>query len=140
MGLDPGTAADGGSFGDRVLRATLPTIDGWNAWYADYGNTREGVSNLLEKVDRICHKVGRDPREVERSVAPLVRMTGGTGRNSGDPSMAAIPPISGEPAVLAAELRALSEMSISHVQLVLDPITSDSIAELAPMLELLDSD
>ena len=127
-----------GSFGDRMLQATLPAIDGWNAWYADYGNTREGLAVLMKKVDRICGEVARNPAEIERSVAPLVRMTGGKGRNSGDPSMAAIPPISGEPELLAAELRALAAAGISHVQLVLDPITIDSIAELAPTLALLD--
>jgi hypothetical protein len=94
----------------------------------------------MEKVDRICAEVGRDPREVERSVAPLVRMTGGAGRKSGDPAMAAIPPLSGEPEVLAAELRALAAMGVAHVQLVLDPITIDSIAELAPMLAMLDAE
>jgi len=93
---------------------------------------------MLEKVDRICAEVGRDSKEIERSVAPLVRMTGGKGRPSGDPKMSMIAPISGEPETLAAELRALAEMGIAHVQLVLDPITIDSIAELAPMLALLD--
>jgi len=127
-----------GSFGDRMLRATLPTVDGWNVFYGDYGNTREGLAPMLEKVDRICAEVGRDSKEIERSVAPLVRMTGGKGRPSGDPKMSMIAPISGAPETLAAELRALAEMGIAHVQLVLDPITIDSIAELAPMLALLD--
>jgi hypothetical protein len=35
-------------------------------------------------------------------------------------------------------LRAIAATGISHVQLVLDPITSGSIEELAPVLELLD--
>jgi hypothetical protein len=127
-----------GSFGDRLLRATLPYVDGWNAWYADYGNTREGLVRLLAKVDAICEQVGRDPRAVERSVAPLVRMPGGRGRRGGAPQERAIPPIPGEPSVLAAELRALAAMGIGHVQLVLDPITVDAIAALEPALAILD--
>jgi alkanesulfonate monooxygenase SsuD/methylene tetrahydromethanopterin reductase-like flavin-dependent oxidoreductase (luciferase family) len=128
-----------GSFGDRLLRATLPHVDGWNAWYADYGNTRDGLARLLASVDAICAEVGRDPRSVERSVAPLVQMPWGLGRPGGDPGERAIPPISGEPEVLAAELEALSTMGIAHVQLVLDPITVESIVALEPALALLDS-
>lgn len=127
-----------GSFGDRLLRATLPTVDGWNAWYADYGNTRDGLAALLAKVDRMCAEVGRDPRTVERTVAPLIQMPWGTGRRGGAPAERAIPPISGEPEPLAAELRALAGMGIAHVQLVLDPITVESIAALEPMLAVLD--
>ena len=128
-----------GSFGDRLLRATLPHVDGWNAWYADYGNTHEGLAGLLAKVDAICVEVGRDPREIERSVAPLVQMPWGTGRVSGDPTMGKFPPISGEPDALAAELRTLAAMGIGHVQLVLDPITIESIVALEPMLAILGS-
>jgi alkanesulfonate monooxygenase SsuD/methylene tetrahydromethanopterin reductase-like flavin-dependent oxidoreductase (luciferase family) len=127
-----------GSFGDRVLRATMPHADGWNAWYADYGNNREGLAALLTKVDAICREVERDFRTLTLSVAPYVRMPGGTGRSSGDPAIAAIPPIPGDPESLAGELRALAAMGIAHVQLVLDPITTESIAQLQPTLELLD--
>src|SRR5215211_1634748 len=128
-----------GSFGDRLLRATLPYVDGWNAWYADYGNSHERLSGLLAKVDAICAEVGRDPGEIERSVAPLVKMPWGTGRSGGDPADRAISPISGEPEPLAAELRALADMGVDHVQLVLDPITVESIAALEPMLSLLEA-
>lgn len=128
-----------GSFGERVLRATLPTVDGWNAWYGDYGNDRERLRTLLGRIDAVCREVGRDPATLSRSVAPLVRMTGGRGRPGGSPEERAMPWISGNPAVLADELRALAALGIGHVQLVLDPITVDSIAELAPMLALLDA-
>lgn len=127
-----------GSFGDRVLRATLPTVDGWNAWHEDYGNTREGLATLLAKIDRACRDVGRDPATLEKSVAPLVRMPGGAGRG-GSPEQRAIPPITGGPDEIARELRALAEMGIAHVQLVLDPITVESIGQLAPVLRALDA-
>jgi alkanesulfonate monooxygenase SsuD/methylene tetrahydromethanopterin reductase-like flavin-dependent oxidoreductase (luciferase family) len=127
-----------GSFGDRLLRATLPTIDGWNAWYGDYGNDRARLATLLAKIDAICREVNRDPATLMRSVAPLVRMTGGHGRPGGSPEEREMPWIPGDPERLAAELRALAALGISHVQLVLDPITIESIAELEPMLALLD--
>jgi hypothetical protein len=49
-------------------------------------------------------------------------------------------PIPGEdPAALAATLRAFADAGVGHVQLVLDPITVDSIAALEPMLAALDA-
>jgi probable F420-dependent oxidoreductase len=128
-----------GSFGDRILRFTLPHVDGWNAWFADYGNTREGLVALLAKIDAACEAVGRDPATLEKSIAPSVRMRGGVGRPGGDPAEREIPPISGEPERLAATLRDYAELGIRHVQLVLDPITVASIEALGPMLEMLDA-
>ena len=49
-----------------------------------------------------------------------------------------MPPVSSDPAELAETLRAYADEGISHVQLVLDPITRPSIEALAPALELLD--
>ena len=49
-----------------------------------------------------------------------------------------VQPIASEPGELGAALRAFAAEGISHVQLVLDPITVESIAGLAPTLELLD--
>jgi hypothetical protein len=45
----------------------------------------------------------------------------------------------GEPDVLAPALRSFAEMGVGHVQLVLDPITADSIRAVAPTLAVLDT-
>jgi hypothetical protein len=72
-------------------------------------------------------------------MAVLVRMPGGGGRRQGDGYTRATPnPLDGSPEVVAAELRAYAAAGASHAQLVLDPITADSIAALAPALEMLD--
>jgi hypothetical protein len=71
-------------------------------------------------------------------VAVLVRLPGGTGRLQGDAGQAAIPPVEGGPEAIAETLRGFAAEGIGHVQLVLDPITRDSIEALAPMLEALD--
>ena len=126
-----------GSFGPRMLAITLPHVQMWNAWNHDYGNTREGLARLLSKIDTACEAVGRDPLTLERTICPLVRMTGGKGRASGSGEV--VPPLDGtDPEALADELSAYAGMGISHVQLVLDPITAGSIAELEPTLRLLD--
>ncbi len=128
-----------GSSGPRMLAATLAYADAWNAWYADTGNKPGGVARLRAIVDEAATAVGRDPAEIERTVAVLVRLEGGTGRVMGseEPRMA-VAPLEGPPEVIAAGLRAYAGEGIGHVQLVVDPITEASVAALAPVLELLD--
>jgi len=129
-----------GSIGPRMLAATLPWVDAWNAWYADTGNTPGGVAPLRDLVDEASRQAGRDPADVERTVAVLVRLPGGTGRVMGDTdARQAVPPLEGSPDEMAAALRAYAREGIGHVQLVLDPITERSVAALAPVLERLDA-
>jgi alkanesulfonate monooxygenase SsuD/methylene tetrahydromethanopterin reductase-like flavin-dependent oxidoreductase (luciferase family) len=126
-----------GSYGEKMLELTLPHVKMWNAWSQDYGNSREGLSDLLQRVDGIAERVGRDPATLVKTVAPLIRMEGGSGRVS---DYGAPEGIDGrEPGRIAEELIAYAEMGVDHVQLVLDPINAGSIAALAPMLEELDS-
>ena len=127
-----------GSLGERMLRLTLPYVDAWNAWYAWFGNSPEGYRLLRDQVDAACEAVGRDPDEVERTVALLVSFPTATGRLMGDTGQEEVQPIASRPEELAAALRAFAGEGIAHVQLVLDPITVESIAALAPALELLD--
>lgn len=127
-----------GSRGRKMLELTLPHVEMWNAWSADYGNTREGLATLLAEIDSICEEVGRDPSTLIRSVCPLIRMEGGSGRVSDYETTP--PPINGrEPGVIAEELVAYAELGIDHVQLVLDPITPQSIEALATTLTELDA-
>lgn len=126
-----------GSYGEKMLRLTLPDVPMWNAWSQDYGNTREGLRQLLDRVDDICEDLGRDPGTLVKTVAPLIRMKGGSGRVSdyGVPQG-----LDGtDPHALADELHAYAEMGIAHVQLVLDPITASTIADLQELLAMLDA-
>jgi alkanesulfonate monooxygenase SsuD/methylene tetrahydromethanopterin reductase-like flavin-dependent oxidoreductase (luciferase family) len=128
-----------GSIGPRMLAITLPHVQAWNAWYADTRNTPDGVPPLIALVDDAARAAGRDPMEIERTVAVQVRMPGGTGRIMGDtdPRMQVVP-LAGTPSEVAEGLRAYARAGIGHVQLVVDPITEASVAALAPMLEELD--
>jgi hypothetical protein len=56
----------------------------------------------------------------------------------GDTSSAAIPPLEGSSAQIADGLRAYAELGLAEVQLVVDPITIESIQALGPVLEDLD--
>jgi probable F420-dependent oxidoreductase len=128
-----------GSNGPRMLRIAAPHVQAWNSWFADTANSPTGVSSLRAVVDEACRDVGRDPAEVERSVAVLVRLAGGTGRVQGDYTAAQPTPLEGTPDDMADELRAYANEGIGHVQLVMDPITRGSIETFAPVLDRLDA-
>jgi len=128
-----------GSNGERMLRITAAHVDAWNSWYADTGNTPAGIAPLRDKVDAAARGAGRDPAAIERTVAVQVRMPGGTGRTMGDSDAKQdVAPLQGSPDAIAEELRAYAREGIGHVQLVLDPITRESIERFAPVLALLD--
>ena len=127
-----------GSIGPRMLEITLPHIQAWNVWYADTANSPAGLEPHLRLVDDICRQVGRDPAEIERTAAVLVRLPGGTGRVMGDSTRGAVPPVHGSPSAIADALREYAALGVAEVQLVVDPITIESIRALAPMLAELD--
>ncbi len=127
-----------GSVGPRMLEITLPHVQLWNAWYKDTNNSPEGLEPVLRMLDEACRKVGREPAEVERTVAVLVRLPGGTGRVMGDTTQAEIAPVQGTPVEIAGRLREYADLGVAEVQLVVDPITIESIQDLAPVLAELD--
>jgi alkanesulfonate monooxygenase SsuD/methylene tetrahydromethanopterin reductase-like flavin-dependent oxidoreductase (luciferase family) len=127
-----------GSVGERMLQITLPYVRAWNVWYSDTGNSPSGVAALRERVAQVCARVGRDPASVDATMAVLVQLEGGHGRRMGEYTDHASAPLLGEPESVARELRAYAAAGASHVQLVLDPITTESIEALGPALELLD--
>lgn len=125
-----------GSMGERMLSITLPHVQAWNAWFTWFDNSVDGYRPLRAAVDAACRAVGREPAEVERTLALFVAFPGARGRSLGDLTKPEVPPIPGDPAALAAALRAFSAEGVGHVQLVLDPITVETIAALAPALAL----
>jgi alkanesulfonate monooxygenase SsuD/methylene tetrahydromethanopterin reductase-like flavin-dependent oxidoreductase (luciferase family) len=128
-----------GSNGERMLRIAAPYVDSWNTWYADTRNSPAGVAPLRDVVDAACRDVGRDPAEVERTVAVHVRLPGGSGRTMGGTSTTEqIRPLEGDPEAMAEELRAYAAAGVSEVQLVLDPIDRSAIERFAPVLAILD--
>lgn len=126
-----------GSNGPRMLRITMPYVDSWNAWYWWFRNDPDQVVAQQQLVDAACREVGRDPADVERTVAAYAELPGATGARVFDRDTA--PPIGGDPAAIARSLRAFAAAGIDHVQLVIDPVTPAGIESLAPVLEALDT-
>ena len=121
-----------------MLRIALPHVDAWNVWWSDTRNVPDGVPPLRDLVDETARAVGRDPTQIERTVAVFVRLPGGLGRVEGSGPADEIGPLEGPPDVMAEALRAYAREGIGHVQLVVDPIDLASIRALGPVLTALD--
>src|SRR3954452_8777082 len=130
--LDPGPVRPGGpplmlgSVSPRMMRIGLPHVDAWNVWWSDYRNDVDGFAAVRERVDDALVAAGRAPGEVEATAAVFVHLPGGVGRLAGetndDPTIRPVP-VSG----LAEHLNAMADAGAAHLQLVLDPITVESI-------------
>ena len=59
-------------------------------------------------------------------------------RRSGARRLTEMQPLTGTPREMAAVLRQYADLGVGHVQLVMDPITTEAIEEFAPVLEELD--
>jgi probable F420-dependent oxidoreductase len=123
-----------GSNGPRMLAATLPHVDAWNTWYADYGNSPERFAELNARITAAAADAGRDPAELARTACVLVAMDDAIGERASTP---AVPPLQGSPDELAAGLSELAEAGADELILVVDPITERSIRGLAEVVAIL---
>ncbi len=77
--------------------------------------------------------------EIEKTVAVLAGLPGGSGRIHGDAEHEGRNPLVGSPAEIADVLGQYAELGIAHAQMVLDPITEESLEWFAAVLNQLDS-
>lgn len=126
-----------GSQGERMLAITLPYVSSWNGWFTWFENRPELLAPILAKVDRVCAEVGRDPATLEKTVAVSVRVGPHNPSDRGYRVPDDAAPLAGHPAEIAAGLQAFADLGVSHLQLVLDPITAEAVAALQPVVELL---
>ncbi len=143
--LDPAPVRPGGpplmlgSIGDRMLRIALPHVDAWNMWWNQYRNSLAGFAAVRDRVDEAAVRAGRAPGEVAATAAVLVSLPGGEGRLMGEAyNDDDITPVRGTPSDIAGHLAELAAAGASHLQLVVDPITRESIESLAHVLAELD--
>jgi alkanesulfonate monooxygenase SsuD/methylene tetrahydromethanopterin reductase-like flavin-dependent oxidoreductase (luciferase family) len=118
-----------GSNGPRMLRASLPHCAMWNTWFESYHNEPQRLGELIEGVRLACREVGRDPDGIEMSAAHLVAFDGGGTRRSSSRAT------DGSAPALVGALRALRSAGARHVQLVLDPISRETIERAGEALE-----
>lgn len=127
-----------GSVRPRMLSIALPHVDAWNVWWSDYGNRPAGFAELKSRVDQQCEQFGRARGSVSATCAVLVQLPGGAGRQMGAYGGTAVEPVRGTAEEVAEQIRAFASAGADHVQLVVDPITRDSIEWFHAVLAVLD--
>ena len=127
-----------GSTRPRMLSITLPYVDSWNVWWSDYGNTPAGFARVKSTVDRATADVGRTT-PVAGTCAVFVQLPGGAGRQMGGYGPSKVEPVTGSTTEVAEQIAAFATVGATHVQLVVDPITRESIEWFADVLAALDA-
>ena len=127
-----------GSTRPRMMSITLPHVDAWNVWWSDYGNTPSGFADLKARVDQQIAEHDRPAGSVSATCAVFVQLDGGVGRRMGEYGTTRVQPVRGTPHEIADQIRAFADAGAAHVQLVVDPITRDSIEWFAAMFAMLD--
>jgi len=136
--LDPPPVRPGGppimlgSNSPRMLGIGLPVVDAWNVWWSVYGNSVERFAEVKGSVDAVTPP----GRHVAATAAVLVTLEGGGGRLMGTTYDAEVTRIS--PDDLGEHIRGLATAGATHLQLVLDPITAESIDIIGEVLADLD--
>lgn len=136
--LDPPPVRPGGppimlgSNSPRMLGIGLPVVDAWNVWWSIYDNSAERYAEVKAEVDAVMPA----GRAVAATAAVMVTVPGGRGRLMGSDYNAQVATVT--PDGLADHVRALATIGATHLQLVLDPITSESIDLVAQVLADLD--
>ena len=115
-----------GSVGEQVLRATLPHVDAWNAWFHWFGNTPDGFAGQNERVSALARDVGREPGDIRRTAAVFVALDAGRV----DRPHADVPPLCGSDGQIASTLREFGDAGVDEAILVVSPITEGSIRRL----------
>jgi alkanesulfonate monooxygenase SsuD/methylene tetrahydromethanopterin reductase-like flavin-dependent oxidoreductase (luciferase family) len=125
-----------GSTGERVLRASLPWVQAWNAWGPWCGNDPDGFSRESDRISTLVRDVGRDPDAVERSICVYAEVGVAPGERAFEEDA---PPLTGGPAGIASGLRGFAEAGADEAILVLNVVTERSIRSLGETLALLDA-
>jgi alkanesulfonate monooxygenase SsuD/methylene tetrahydromethanopterin reductase-like flavin-dependent oxidoreductase (luciferase family) len=132
--LDPRPVREGGppimlgSNSPRMLSIGLPVADSWNVWWSIYDNSVERFAEIKAEVDAVMP----EGRHVEATAAVLVTLPGGEGRLMGEAYDSRVTTVT--PDDLVDHVRGLAEVGAKHVQLVLDPITAESVDTIGAAL------
>jgi alkanesulfonate monooxygenase SsuD/methylene tetrahydromethanopterin reductase-like flavin-dependent oxidoreductase (luciferase family) len=123
-----------GSLGERVLRATLAHVDGWNIWCDWYGNTPEGFAKENERITQMARELGRKPSDIFRSATVYVTVDAG---QVDRPHTGEMQLVTGSTHQIADRLRQFAAVGLDEAILVVSPITEDSIRRLGAVVDVL---
>ena len=94
--------------------------------------------DVVAAVDAAARNAGRDPAAIGRTAAVYVQLPSGRGRHRMTAHPPRADPICGGPDEIAEGLAAFGRVGVSHLQVVLDPITLDAIEAFSPVLQRMD--
>ncbi len=109
----------------RMLRLTAELADHWNAGMRGLDEVRP----MLAAVDDACRAAGRDPATLTRSAEVLVRTSAARDDLPHDERE-----LAGDPATIAAGLRAYGDLGVDHLQLQLRPNSLAGVDAFAPVI------
>lgn len=125
-----------GSRRPRMHRLAARYADIWNgSWSADV----ETLMPMLVAIDDACHQVGRDPQSLDLTAGVLVALPGNYPHRDRSPiwhQMLAGAHLTGSTEDIAAGLLAYQSRGVSHIQVLLDPMTPQGIEEFGRVLEI----
>jgi len=136
--LDPRPVREGGppimlgSNSPRMLGLGLPVVDCWNVWWSIYDNSVEKFAEVKAEVDGVMP----EGRVRDATAAVLVTLPGGRGRLMGESYDASVTTVT--PDDLGQHIGGMAAAGATHLQLVLDPITAESIDTIETVLADLD--
>lgn len=116
-----------------MMRIVARHADAWNGAWVSRPDDPVLAARAAE-LDRACAEVGRDPASIDRTAGVSIRfpdadLPGPTGDRARD--------LMGDPAAIAAGLRAFADAGYVHAMAWLEPMTARSLDELAEALAIL---
>jgi probable F420-dependent oxidoreductase len=112
----------------RMLRLVAQYADAWNTvWHTD----PMAVKERYDEFKQICETVGRDPSTIALTAGTIVRPSqvgedDATGKQ-----------ITGTPEEIARQLQGFADVGVSHLMIVLEPSSVNSIEQFGPILAML---
>lgn len=111
----------------RMLQLTARYANAWNtAWHVEPSVVKE----RYDAFKKACAAVGRDPAEVELTVGTAVKILA-PGEDA-----SATKAISGSPEEIARRLQSFADVGASHLIVILNPLTIESIQQFGSIVEL----
>jgi probable F420-dependent oxidoreductase len=111
----------------RMLRLTAQYADAWNtAWHVDATIVKE----RYEEFKKACVVMGRDPATLQLTVGTEVRLLSAGEKTDGGKA------ISGSPEEIAHQLQRFAKEGVSHLIVVLDPLSVESIEQFGYIAQM----
>ncbi len=106
------------STGKRMLRFAAEHADQWNGWLVHGRSHPDEVPPLLAAVDAACHKAGRDPATLVRTLGILVDLRPAADRADVQLVAGKPEPMTGTVTEIADAIRQIAAHGVTHLQIV----------------------